>query len=286
MEGLKFEDILIVIVLYKKTLRESETLMSLEKSLSHNLLGKYTLSGKLDIYIYDNSPERLKIEPNKYFNIIYVHDPTNPGVSKAYNAACQKAKSFNKQWILIFDQDTSLPLEAIEAYSKAILNVEIEINIIAPKLFSGNKIISPCRYILHRGFPLSSVPIGKFELKGHSFLNSGLLLRVCSIRKAEFFDENLFNYSDHDFLIRFAKKNKYAKIMDLELEQDWSSAVAADDDQTVNRFMVLARDSRYMAQKYHSIFPILWLIARSFKLFLLTKRCEYIKISIMRYLYG
>ena len=254
--------------------------MSLEKSASCNL------SGKVDLYIYDNSPEPQEIEPNEYFNIIYVHDATNPGVSKAYNTACKKAESLNKQWILIFDQDTTLPIDAIEDYCKAILEVEPEINIIAPQLFCNNKMISPCKYILHRGFLLSSMPKGRFQIKGHSFLNSGLLLRICSIRKTGFFDENLFDYSDHEFIFRFAKENKFAKIINIQLKHDLSSFADTNDNQTVNRFRMLAKASRYMAKKHHSPFPIFWLIVRSLKLFLLTKRCEYIKIALTGDLYG
>jgi len=273
-------EVLVVIVLYKKRLRESENFISLEKSVSCNHCEN------VDLYIYDNSPEPQEIEPNKYFNIIYVHNPTNPGVSTAYNTACKKAESLNKQWILIFDQDTPLPLEAIEEYHKAILELEPEINIIAPKLFSENRMISPCKYILHRGFPRSKMPAGKFQIKGHSFLNSGLLLKVCSIKKIGFFDENLFDYSDHDFIIRFARENKFAKIINLELKHDWSSSANTNDEKTVNRFAMLAGASWYMTKKYHSPFPIFWLIARSLKLFFLTKRSEYIKIALTEGLFG
>jgi GT2 family glycosyltransferase len=280
MKFLKFDEVLIVIVLYKKILRESENFISLGKSVSCNC------SGKVSLYIYDNSPEPQEIEPNKYFDMIYVHDSTNPGVSKAYNMACYEAKSLNKKWILIFDQDTELPLEAIKEYYKAISELEPEINIIAPKLFSGNKMISPCKYILHRGFPLSSTPAGKFQIKGHSFLNSGLLLKVCSIEKIGFFDENLFDYSDHDFIFRFATENKFAKIINMELKHDWSSAVDTNDDLTVNRFAMLARASRYMTKKYDSPFPMVWLIVRSLKLSFITKRSEYIKIVLTGDIYG
>lgn len=279
MKCLEFDEILIVIVLYKMRLRESENFISLKNSVSYH-------SGIVTLYIYDNSPEPQEIEPSEYFDIIYVHDPTNPGVSKAYNTACHEAEYLNKRWILIFDQDTALPLEAIEMYRKAISEVGPEINLIAPKLFGGNKMISPCKYILHRGFPLSSIPTGKFQIKGHSFLNSGLLLKVCSIKKIGFFDENLFYYSDHDFIFRFAKENKFTEIINLELKHDLSSSVDTNDDQTVNRFAMLARASRYMTKKYHSPFPIFWLIARSFKLYFLTKRREFIKIALTGDLYG
>ena len=273
MKCSKFGNILVTIVLYKKRLKKSETFISLEKSTLHIL-------EFIDLFIYDNSPEPQEVEPTEYINIIYLHDPKNPGVSKAYNTASEKAEALNKESVLIIEQDTTLPLEVIDAYSKAIFEIKPEINIISPKLFSGGKMISPCKYILHRGFPIAKISAGNSQIKGYSFLNSGLLLRTEFMRKIGFFDERLFDYSDHDFIFRSAKDNQIAKIIDLELEHGFSSHALADEDRAVQRFIMLARASSYMSKKYHSPFPILWLIARSFKLFVYTKDASYIKIAL------
>jgi len=274
-----FDDILTVIVLYKKELCESESFKSLKKSVFYNL------EGKLDLYIYDNSPESHQVNSNDYYNIIYVHDPSNPGVSKAYNMACKMAESLNKQWILIFDQDTRIPCNALEVYYNAIFAIDSDIDIISPKLFTGKRMISPCKYILHRGFYLSKIPAsGKFEIKGHSFLNSGLLLRVSSIRNIGYFDEQLFDYSDHDLIYRFGEKRKFANIINLELDHDLSSLTGnfeINTEQTIKRVAMFRKASLRMSKKYHSPFPIFWLFLRSIKLFFLTKKCDYIKIALI-----
>ena len=181
IEPIELNNILIVIVIYKRTLRQSETFLSLEKNLSH------VTGQKLDIYIYDNSPEPQQIAENEQLQIIYEHDASNSGVSKAYNKACLEANKIGKKWILIFDQDTTLPLNAIKKYSDAVGEVDSGINVIAPKLYSNNVLISPCRYIFHRGFHLSHVSIGNLLIKRHSFLNSGLLIKVDSIKEIGFF---------------------------------------------------------------------------------------------------
>ena len=43
------------------------------------------------------------------FRIHYISDPTNPGVSKAYNVGFELARQLNKKWLLLLDQDTVFP---------------------------------------------------------------------------------------------------------------------------------------------------------------------------------
>jgi len=76
-----FSDVLGIIVLYNTRVTESKTISSLNEAL--------TISNTyLDVIVYDNSLNRTADKNNfKYgrLNIRYVHDPSNAGVSKAYN---------------------------------------------------------------------------------------------------------------------------------------------------------------------------------------------------------
>ena len=45
------------------------------------------------------------------FPIHYVHDPSNGGLAPAYNFALEHAESEGREWLLLFDQDTSLTVD-------------------------------------------------------------------------------------------------------------------------------------------------------------------------------
>ncbi len=76
------ESVLGGLVLYKRSLRESETFMSLSKALVRT-------SKRLDLLVYENTPiadgevEKIVCEN---LNIVYKYDASNPGLSEAHNA--------------------------------------------------------------------------------------------------------------------------------------------------------------------------------------------------------
>ena len=91
-----------VVVLYRCNLEESNTIASLDISL-----GK--VKKRLNLLVYDNGPKKQSSEEEiKYgnFDISYKHDPTNPGISKAYNEGIGFATKHGADWILLLDQDT------------------------------------------------------------------------------------------------------------------------------------------------------------------------------------
>lgn len=69
-------------MLYKRSLRESETFMSLSKELVRT-------SKRLDLLVYENTPkadgevEKIVFEN---LNIVYKYDASNSGLSEAHNA--------------------------------------------------------------------------------------------------------------------------------------------------------------------------------------------------------
>ncbi|NMW22220.1 MAG: glycosyltransferase [Chlorobiaceae bacterium] len=274
----ELNNILFVIVIYKRHISQSETFISLQKCICD------LFEQKIDIYIYDNSPIPQDINNNNKINFIYKHDPSNPGVSKAYNQACIEAEKMGKQWILIFDQDSTLPLNFIYTYCNAINEVGHDVNVIAPIIYHKNILISPCRYFLHRGFRLYRIKYGKLIIKGHSLINSGLLIKVKSIKEIGYFDERLFDYSDHDLFLRFSKKNKYIKVIDLAIAHELSVLGIGNNVDDIYRFKKLALSSSHMAKKYSTYYPYLWLSYRAIKLFFVTKKIAYIQevVKILR----
>jgi len=91
--------------LYKTTLRDSISFTSLLNTCKNE-------NGLLQILLYNNSPEyALNVSEwnNKHAQLIEINDKENSGVSKAYNLANAMAVRNNRQWLLLLDQDTTMP---------------------------------------------------------------------------------------------------------------------------------------------------------------------------------
>lgn len=195
-------NILFILVLYKIQLKESEAFTSLSNCLQESTF-------KVDIFIYDNSPSAiLNIEDilHEKFNIHYFHDKTNPGVSKAYNQGFKLGQELNKQWLLLLDQDTIFPHNALLTYCKA-LQENHKFSLFAPILVSARgNIYSPCNYFLKRGFPIQSIKVGPLRLINKSLLNSGLLINIELFEQVGGYNERLkLDFSDFDFIDRCQK---------------------------------------------------------------------------------
>src|SRR5437762_1041302 len=73
--------IMAILVCYQQRIETAETLLSLSRSLG-------SMKSRLDLVIYDNSRTPMlnsRASVPKEFNVTYLHDPSNPGVSKSYN---------------------------------------------------------------------------------------------------------------------------------------------------------------------------------------------------------
>ena len=206
----------IIIVLYNMELSESDSFKS--------LIANNNISNDLHLYIYDNSKELQNIDDYKSIDIHYQHDPLNSGISKAYNEGAKYAKQKNRNWILILDQDTILPSNWAEVYYNSVLNNN-EIKLFAPiLLLDNNKIFSPCKYKMKRGFHLDEIEEGIQSLKEVSPVNSGMLILI-----EEFFNVGGYNekvkldFSDFQFIERFRENNDFFYVLDLICYQDFSN---------------------------------------------------------------
>jgi GT2 family glycosyltransferase len=223
------EGILFILVIYKRRLNESDSFISLVNSLKNTHLN-------IDIFIYDNSPSSMILNEElsgENWKIHYVHDETNPGVSKAYNEGFKLGKKLNKKWLLLLDQDTKLPDDAIIKYCRAVLDNN-EHSLFAPILVSTNgTIYSPCNYFFKRGFPMKSIEIGILKARRKSLLNSGLLISVDIFEKVGGYNERLkLDFSDFEFLDRYRKISDNFFIINTECihelssnEQDFHSSI-------------------------------------------------------------
>ena len=129
--------ILIVIVLYEKLISVSDTIISLKKN---NLTNNENYS----LLVFDNSLKESS-ERLKGINYDYFHANQNKGVLGAYKHAVIKANKEHFDWILMLDDDTTLPNDFLFKslfYLKKIVNNN-SISALVPKIFDNNKMISP-----------------------------------------------------------------------------------------------------------------------------------------------
>ncbi len=266
------DDILLIIVLYNISLVESPTFMSLTKSLA-NYPEK-----QVDLFVYDNSP--VSIYQNEILNnwkIHYIHDPSNPGVSKAYNEGFKLGKKLNKKWLMLLDQDTQFAVNSFSKYSEAIEH-NPNLSLIAPILISENRdIYSPCLYRFKRGFPLKNIQLGLQEINNKSVLNSGLLIRVDMFEKVGGYNENLkLDFSDFDFLDRYRKLNSSFYIIDVECVHDLSST-EDDLNKALKRFNRYCISAKILAKVNFDTFILMGItLFRSYKLSIKFKNISFI----------
>ena len=193
-----------VIVIYNIRIEESETLITLNASLEK-------ASVSLDVVVCDNSLNSDLVNGSVFrkgcFNIHYFHDPSNPGVSKAYNFASQYALLLKKEWLLVLDQDTSFPVDTFSKYVSAIQD-NPSIKLFAPVLkISDGRIFSPSRYWFKRGFGLKRISFGVHGFKGLSPVNSGMMISLDAFGAVGGYDERVrLDFSDFMFIERFRKR--------------------------------------------------------------------------------
>ncbi len=227
------ENIFAVIVLYKTKLSDSKTFLSLTQSLNLN-------GAALNVLIYDNSPEfNLKTNFNyREWNITYIPDADNNGVSKAYNAGAKIAAQKGIEWIIIFDQDTVFPENTIAIYTKAIIDYPAY-KIFTPIMFiSENVIVSPCKFKLMRGSSLNYLDPGPNTFRNLSAINCGMCINLRSFEQNEGYNEKIrLDFSDHDFIKRF--KNKVSEkfiVLDLKVRHDLSTTNVNSFESDLVRF--------------------------------------------------
>ncbi|PBJ13868.1 glycosyltransferase [Flavobacterium sp. ACN6] len=213
------DNFIAIIVIYNKELYRSETLKSLGEDLE--ILGL-----ELDLFIYDNSANKQEDFKMKGFNIVnHFWNGENIGVSGAYNEGVKFANIHNKEWALLLDQDTLFENGAIFEYLKNI-NLCKDVNLFTPiiKIEDGT-IFSPFKKVFKRGVVLKKVSPVRYSLKNFSPVNSGILVRISSFLEAGGYNKNVkLDFSDIEFIRKFAKYNKEFKVVDTSCIQDFSNS--------------------------------------------------------------
>jgi rhamnosyltransferase len=235
------ELMLAVLVLYQQSLEQSVTFQSLSAGLREE-------SAPLQLLVYDNSPTPVG-KPgsvaHRGWDVCYVHDPSNPGVSRAYVEGARIAANHSKQWLLLLDQDTWFPPDVLSRYVASIQQ-HPEVRLFAPILRGGSHILSPCRYRFRLGSPLSLVSPGLHSLAGLSVLNSGTCVAVKDYLELGGHDVRIaLDFADHEFIDRFKRKHDRFVVIDAECAHDFFGVTTQSTAGRLTRFGHYCRGAKF-----------------------------------------
>jgi GT2 family glycosyltransferase len=255
----------VVVVLYERGLSTSATCRS--------LLNQIAPPAQDEIVLYDNSPRSdLESVPDRWQVVI---DPTNGGLSKAYNYALSQAKSNGCRWLLLLDQDTNLPANFLASIHESIALTRLNSDIVAivPVVQVGSRQVSPVLPRLGREIPFRMR--GVVENKWLTAINSGACLRVEFIESIGGFCNNFWlDYLDHWLFKVINNNGKSVFVSHMVLQHDLSVANMNSGGLSVQRYKnVLAAERRFT----NNFLPPLWrfilvprLLARAVKHLVLT----------------
>lgn len=236
------DDILVVLVLYRRELTVTESFASMNRSLK-------TCGGRLTMFVYDNSPEPMFREGDwrPHLRMHYRHDPANAGISAAYNAGARLALEMGKKWLLLLDQDTTFPPETMVTYAN-VVSEGGDAPMFAPQLVAGGKLLSPCGYLAGVAYHLRQVQPGSLVLHNRAVLNSGLLVQLAAFELCGGYDERVrVDFADFAFINRFRYRYSKIDVLDLVCQHGFSNLEIVPLDSALRRFSDYCRDGRAAA---------------------------------------
>jgi len=220
------ERILAVVVLYKRTAEQSQSVAALQGLLVEGRIG----AEALDLMICDNSPYEQPAPA--WIAGGYVRDVTNPGLARCYNQALRRAVEKGVAWLMLLDQDTTVTEEYLYEVLETAEALGRDQGVVAmvPKLIQGGVICSPIqppRYGPARAVRAEYQGVAGGSL--HAF-NSGAVVRVSAIREIGGFPEEFpLDYLDHATFTGLQRRGGKLLVLRSELEHELSS-----NDQTGN----------------------------------------------------
>lgn len=237
-------NLVIVMVLYKSGLDQSETVASLLKDSNH----------KFDILLYDNSPLEQYAEKNFEYhnlNITYVHDETNPGLAGAYNYALKYASEENYNWLMLLDQDTVLSNEYLNSLKD--LNMDSlpdEIAAIIPKVVSltGDKVISPLKMKLGGFVKPVNLSSGVVD-EPVTGINSGTILNVDYLKSiGGFGTEYTLDMLDHWYFRKIYNDGFKCFLLSATINQNLSVHGVYEENVSPGRYeQMLSAESKFIS---------------------------------------
>ena len=221
-----FTRLLTVIVVYERDLDGVEAWPFLRHRLRVAVGGAVTEKHGflLDrVLIYDNSLMARAQFSEQLPGCIYVHDSTNGGTAAAYDCACTIARAAGIDWLLLLDQDTSLPCDFLEVASAALTASLAQPRALVPWVFHGASVVSPAR-VTDSG---TVVPL-RYEAPPPiaddlTAISSGSLLHVPTLAAHMPLPTGLWlDYVDHWIFWQLRTRGLPVAVFDVSLQHDLS----------------------------------------------------------------
>jgi GT2 family glycosyltransferase len=134
------------------------------------------------LLVYDNSPTPLP--PIRPFpgRMHYVSNPQNGGLVAAYNHALECATQCGATWLLLLDQDTSVPRSYLTMFGRHRGSMTTDVVAAAPHVYAGKTPASPKAMVYGR--PRLDVPALSRGIPSRTIvaINSGLFVKVDFLR--------------------------------------------------------------------------------------------------------
>jgi GT2 family glycosyltransferase len=179
----------------------------------------------LVLFVYDNSPKDTLRSLCNNPRLVYVHDPANPGFSKAHNYCIRQSMGQAKHH-LVLNPDVYFEKETLELLIEK-LNQDERIGLIAPKIYypdhrlqySCRMLPSPTELIVRRLPIVSKLFKSLIDKKDLAFTNYKkpmhppfilgcfMLIPMSVFQKAGLFDERFFMYMEDFDLCRRIKRD-------------------------------------------------------------------------------
>jgi GT2 family glycosyltransferase len=225
---------LIIVVLYKSRVLDSDTFKSL-------IASKDALSDTDKICIWDNSPipqsveDLTNISNLNFCEIEYTSTPENLSLSKIYNTIIKANPQMD--YVVLLDQDSVFGSAYINAFKDA-QSKHAEIKMFAPLITSNGLVVSPGHFVYFNGKYWKSPKYGLVKSKNTIAIASGLIISIDAVRKVGYFEERLTLYGiDTNFMIRFSRCYEEFYVLSTTFNHDLSEFNIEDKQVKLNRFL-------------------------------------------------
>jgi GT2 family glycosyltransferase len=255
-----------VVTLYHKAPDESETVASLIGP-EHRKADRHS---DVEILLFDNTPNSS--DPGPLPNgVQYESAGRNAGLAEAYNRALDVAGIHGCSWLLLLDQDTTLPAGFLSSLRAQIERhgTDPEVVALIPVVRSGGEVVSPKR-VVFSGLRTISEHVFGIQKSEVAAINSGVALRCDFVRSVGGFNRAYWlDYLDHWLFHQIYARGKKVALWNCTLEHHLSVQNYRQDITATRYRSIIAGESAFMTThkpKLQIPFYLFRLLARATRL--------------------
>jgi hypothetical protein len=269
---------LFVVVLYKRTLLDCPTYISLRQTLD-----VLTTSDK--VVFWDNSPEpadndALKVARHTLqpVSLEYIHTPKNLALSRIYNHCIANNQQYDL--LILLDQDSSFTASYLVEITDSVC-LHQSVNLFVPLIVQDNLIVSPGSFNGFKGKYWRHKRYGLVEARGNIVITSGMAVRLSYFKQFGKFEERLNLYGiDTNFSVRYGRQNDFFYVLRTPFHHDLSDFNEESVASKERRFKNFSRASLINAELFPFYIQFLARLFITYKGFM--NALKYRKLSFIK----